>query len=106
MAYAGLFNEKIEIFRETKSQNDFGELVSSWTKQFSTMAKVSHMSGSRSVINQEIQYPYEKQFVVRMHVPILDDDRIFYNGKFYFVRSIDPDRTLWQKIIVAEIVNE
>lgn len=106
MANAGLFKEKIEIYREVKTQNQFGELVSSMQLVYTTMAKVTHMSGSRTVINSEIQFPYSKQFVVRKYVPVEDEDQILYNGKYYRILSIDPDPILWQQTILAELVNE
>lgn len=106
MANAGLFKEQIQIYREVKVQNDFGELVSQLQLVYTTMAKVQHLSGTRTVINSEIQFPYHKNFVIRMYVPIQDDDQILYHGKYYRVTSIDPDPELWQKLVTTEIVNE
>lgn len=106
MAYAGLFKEPIEIYDMTSTINDYGERKNTLTKTYSTRAKVSHNSGSRTVIDQEIQTPYIKTFVVRIYVPVLDTSWILYEGKYYRVTSIDTDKDLQQKVIICEIVNE
>lgn len=106
MANAGLFKEKIEIYREVKVQNTFGELVSELQLVYTTMAKVQHLSGTRTVINSEITFPYHKNFAIRMYVPIEDDDQILYKGKYYRVMSIDEDPELWMKVVQTQIVEE
>lgn len=103
---AGLLNEKIELYRFIKVKNEYGELVTQTEKVRDCRAKVSHLSGSRTVRAEEIQYPYTKQFVVRIHIDIDENMWIKWRGKFYRVLSIDPNRELQQKTIIAEIVNE
>lgn len=106
MAYAGLFNEPIEIWRFTKSKNEYGEEVVDSEKVRDSRAKVTHLSGSRTLRNNEIQYPYNKQFVLRIHEPIDENMMIKWEGHFYRVMSIDKDRQMQQQIIICEIVNE
>lgn len=106
MAFAGLFNEPIEVYKFFTQKNDYGEEVTYREKVFSTRAKVGHISGSRTVINNEIQTPYVKNFVCRIYVPVFDDSFIKYEGKFYRVISIDTNKDLQQKVVIGEIVNE
>lgn len=106
MAYAGLFNEVIEIWRFTKTQNEYGELVTVTEKVRDSRAKVVHLSGSRSVRNNEIQYPYSKEFVLRIHEPIDENMMIKWHCHFYRVLSIDRDREKQQTVVITEIVNE
>lgn len=106
MAFAGLFNEPIEVYKFFTEKNEYGEEITIRNKVFSTRAKVGHIGGSRTVINSEIQTPYMKNFVVRIYVPVFDDSFIKYNGKFWRVTSIDEDKELQQKVVITEIVNE
>lgn len=104
--FAGLLREEISIYKLTTSRNSFGEEVETRTKNRTTRAKVGHASGSRSVINSEVQYPYQRVFVIRMGVPINEDCWIEYKGKNYRVLSIDEDPELQQQVINTEVVNE
>lgn len=104
--YAGLLNEAIEIWRYTKTQNEYGELVTTTEKVRDSRAKVIHLSGSRTLRNNEIQYPYSKEFVLRIHEPINEDMMIKWQGHFYRVLSIDRDREKQQTVVITEIVNE
>ena len=63
--WAGLRNEVVDIMRYTNAPNEYGEIVKTLTKEYTLRAKVNHLSGSRTVRNDEIQYPYAKTFVLR-----------------------------------------
>ena len=104
--FSGLLKEKIEIYNPTISINDYGQKYNDLELVYTTRANVSHLRGRRSVIDDEIQTPYEKQFIVRIYVPISDDSQIKYNGKFYRVTEIDVDKEYQRQVISAEIVNE
>lgn len=103
---AGLLNEKIEIYEIEYVRDDYGAAKGTPKLIYTTRAKVGHISGSRTVINSEIQTPYSKNFVMRIYVPITDTCWIKYEGKYYRVLSIDEDKHIQQKVVVTEIVNE
>jgi head-tail adaptor len=104
--YAGLLNEKIEIYSPTSTRNSFGEQVDEMTLSYTTRAKVGHIGGSRQVIDYEIQVPYQKNFVTRIYVPVTEVDWIKYKEKFYRILSIEEDIAVQQKVIITELVNE
>ena len=106
MAYAGSFNEPIEIWRFIKEQNEYGELVTKSEKVRDSRAKVQHLSGSRTLRNNEIIYPYSKSFVLRIHECIDENMMIKWYDHFYRILSIDRDRELQHQVIVCEVVNE
>lgn len=103
---AGLFNEVVEIHDIVSSRNDFGEQVDTRAKVYDTRARVGHIGGSRTVINNEIVTPYTKNFVLRIYVPVTDTSWIKYRDKFYRVTSIDVDRVTQSQTITTELVNE
>lgn len=106
MAWAGLFNEKVEIYDFVKSKDDYGVITEEMDLVYTTRAKVGHVSGSRSVINSEITTPYVKNFVLRIYVPVNDDSWIKYEGKYYRVTSIDKNKELQQQVITGDLVEE
>lgn len=104
--FSGLLNERIEVMKYIKVINEYGEPVDELHREYECRAKVIHNSGSRQVINSEIQFPYNKTFVVRIHVPIHEDNFIQWDGVLYRILSIDRDRNLQQTVISTEIVNK
>lgn len=104
--WAGLRNEVVDIMRYTNAPNEYGEIVKTLTKEYTLRAKVNHLSGSRTVRNDEIQYPYNKTFVMRYNAPITEDNLIRWQNKLWRVQSIDNDRDMKQLVVVTEIVNE
>lgn len=106
MAYAGLFNEKVEIYDFQKTKSDTGVIKSNMQLIYTTRAKVGHIGGSRTIINEEIVTPYSKNFVLRMYVPVTDTSWIKYEGKYYRVTSIDKDKAMQQQVVITELVQE
>jgi SPP1 family predicted phage head-tail adaptor len=104
--FAGVLTEKIEIYDFVTSKSDIGVISETRNLIYTTRAKVGHVSGSRTVINNEITIPYTKNFVIRYYVPITDTCWIKYNDKFYRVMSIDKDPEMQQQIIIGELVEE
>lgn len=106
MAWAGLFNEQVEIYDFVKIKTKQGVVTEELKLTYSTRAKVSHASGSRTVINDQIQTPYVKTFVLRIYVPVLDTSWIKYEGKYYQVTSIDVDKALQQQVVIGQLVTD
>jgi hypothetical protein len=106
MAWAGLFNEQVDIYDFVKIKTKQGIVSEELKLVYSTRAKVSHASGSRKVINDQIQTPYVKTFVLRIYVPIQDTSWIKYQDKYYQVTSIDVDKVLQQQVVIAELVTD
>ncbi len=103
---AGALDTKITVLRLIKTRNEYNEVVDSYTKLRDTRAQVLHNSGNKQDINYETQYTVTKTFVVRKYVDIREFDRILYKDKMWNVISIDEDRILNNKTIIATIVNE
>ena len=103
---AGRLNEIIKIWSKTTRINEYGEAVDEYDKSYITRAKVDHKSGGRSVENNEVSYSYYKTFNVRFYVPILDTDRIEYQGNIYRILSIEHRREYNDIIINTELINE
>lgn len=103
---AGLLTEQIEIWSKQLTVNDFGEEVEDWIKTYQTRARLVHDGGSRVVSNDEILFTHSKTFQIRQYVPINELDRIFWNGKFYRILNIEPDRVQMNQTIKTELIND
>lgn len=104
--FAGILNEKIEVYTLQKVKDEFGQEVTTPLLAHTYRAGVSHNSTSRTVINSEIQYPYTKFFICRIYADITENDWIKYDDKFYRILSIEENRALQNKRIDVEVVNE
>ena len=103
---AGALDTKITILRLVSQRNEFGESVDFYKPLCDTRAQIVHNSGNKSDINYETQYTVTKTFIVRKYVDVREFDRIGYNGHMWNVISIDDDRIMNNKTVVATIVNE
>lgn len=103
---AGRLNEIIKIWSKTTRINEYGEAVDEYDKSYITRAKVDHKNGGREIENNEVFYSYTKTFNVRFYVPILDTDRIEYQGHLYRILSTEHRREYNDIIINTELINE
>ncbi len=103
---SGLLNEQIKIKREQRTVNAFGELVGDgFVILAETRAKVEDMGGGRKESNNEIQYLYMKNFIVRSYVPVDDDDVVEFQNKDYRVLSVERRREHNDIKIKTELIN-
>lgn len=103
---AGTLTEIIEIYEPEIISNEYGEQTTEYTLKYTTRARLLHRGGSRSFVNDELVYPYSKEFIVRIYVPVSDLDRIKWNDQFYTILDITPDKQLQQITIRCELVND
>lgn len=103
---AGPLFDKIDVLHLVSSRNEFGEQVDQYQKCCSTRAQIVHNSGNKTDQNYETDYTYTKTFIVRSYVPIKEFDRIYFHDRMWNVISIEDDRIMNNKTIVATIVNE
>lgn len=106
MAWAGKYNEPIEIWDIESGRNAFGEQVDDRVKTYETRAQVVYTGGIRGIRNDEIQTPYTKSFIVRIYVPVTDTSWIKWKDNFYRVTSIDSSRQYQEQTITTSLVNE
>lgn len=106
MAWAGKYNEPIEIWDIVSERNAFGEQVDEREMVYETRAQVVYTGGLRGVRNNEIQTPYTKSFIVRNYVPITDTCWIKWKGKSYRTTSFDESRQYQEITVTTELVNE
>jgi len=104
--FAGQLKEPIEIYDTTITKTSYGTMSETMTLTYTTRAKVGHIGGSRSVINDEIVTPYSKNFVIRDYIQIKDNSLIKYGGSYYIVNSIDWNKDLMQKVVTTTLMQE
>ena len=101
---AGTLNEVISVYSTTVVKNSFGEEEEQLVKKFDTRACIWHRSGGRRLTNDSIVYDYSKTIQVRYYVDIDDFDIILWEGKYYRILDIEPNkRDLCKTINIEQI---
>lgn len=103
---AGNLKEEIEIWKYDVTTTEYGDTNKVWTKYYTTRANVRYDSGNRVNQNNEVFYPSTRTFIVRYYVPVKEPMRIKYDGKFWQIESIAPDKYYNDKVIIATMINE
>ena len=104
---AGTLNENISIFRPSVGEGKYGPKKTVYVPYIrKTRARVNWNSGARTNENNEIFYGYNVTFSIRSYHKVDDYMRIKWNGKFYRILNIIPDKRLNELKIDTEVVNE
>lgn len=103
---AGRLNEIVEIWRSNVTVNEYGERDEEDMYVCKTRAAVRNTSGGRTEPNNEIFYSYSYEFILRSYIPVVDTDRIKWQGKFYLINSLQKRREMNDILIYATKVNE
>lgn len=104
---AGLLTEKISIYRADIIQGEDGATNDIHTFITSTKAQVVSKAGDRTVVNDEVIYPFRVTFTVWRYIDIKEyTDNIMWNNNKYRVLSVSDDKANNRKIIETEKINE
>lgn len=103
---AGSLNKIIQIWSPTTTTNEYGEQVQEYKFKKETRAKVDYVGGQRTISNDEVVYPYTKDFTVRIYVDVQETDIIKYLNKKWRILSIEPIPEYQEKRVNTEVINE
>ena len=104
---AGLLNETIEIHSPIYHKNEYGEVEDNiYKKKYQTKAQVIYNSGSRITDNNEVFNEYKLQFIVRYYHRINENDRVYFNNRFYQIEAIEKSRQYQLQKINCSLINE
>lgn len=102
---AGNLTDMIQILRVQVEINEFGEQFDTYIPCCTTSAHVEPVGAGRSDVNSEIFYNHTYRFTMRTYVKVDDFDRIMWKGKQYQISSIDDDKRLDTKTVIATLIN-
>jgi len=103
---AGLLNKTIKIYQPVISQNEYGEREQVYEYFYQTRARVSPVTGQRTVEAYEVQWPYMRQMIVRRYVPVTEKCRIEYKGVMYRILSIQENDEYNNLELMVEVINK
>lgn len=103
---AGLLKYVIDIQAVIKSKDEYGAETEQWQNVIQTKADVRYINGSKTLQNGEIINLNQLQFTVRHYLNINEQMRIIYEEKKYRILSINNDRLMIKKTIIAELIND
>lgn len=106
--WAGKLSEPVKVYDFTYTVNEFGEKEEtlSYSYAFNTRANVVYTGGYRNVINNEIQTPYTKTFILRSYVPVHDTSWIEWNNQYWRVTGIEFSKERQEQTVTTSLVNE
>lgn len=105
---AGRLTERIDIFRPTVSQNEFGEQVTELEQIDTCKATAEYISGAseRDEQGKEIRYEDQYIFTVYFHVNVKPFDVIEYDGNKFNVIFIDKARVKNYKRVKCAMIDD
>lgn len=103
---AGNLREKIEIYKPVATKTEYGNNRIDYELHYTTRCMVRHDSGNVQETNGEIFHSKSKMFIVRYYVPIRENMRILYDGSYYSIDSIVPNKYYNNLEITCTLVNE
>lgn len=103
---SAILKERIKIFELVTNKTEYGTIQSSYKLKYETRACVRFNSENQVVSEGEILFPINKEFIVRAYVPVVETDRIEYDGKFWKIYSINKNIYYNDISILTTLVNE
>lgn len=86
---AGQLRDRIYIYELKIERSPYGNTSRKWYFKCTTRAKKDFASGGRTTENEEIFYTVEREFIVRIYVPVVETDIIVWNDQKWRIISID-----------------
>ena len=102
---AAILREPIIINELITIKSDYGTIQTSYAKKYETKACVRFNSENMVVSEGEIFFPVNRTFIVRAYVPIVETDRIEYQGQEYKILSINKNIYYNDIEVVTTLVN-
>ena len=103
---AGLLKYIIDIQTVIIDKDEYGAETEQWQNVIQTKADVRYLNGSKTLQNNEIINLNQLQFIVRHYLTINEQMRIVHEEKKYRILSINNDRLMMKKTIIAELIND
>lgn len=103
---AGILRESISIYKPKVIKTDFGSIKYEYEYWKDIRCKVYHLSGNKQENDYEVFYSKNLRFIVRNYNQLEENMRIKYEGKFYDIESIIPNKYYNDKEVNATLVND
>ena len=89
---ACLLRYPIEIYELVTTKTEYGTIQTHYELKYETKAHIIFNSESQVISEGEIFYPVNRTFIVREYVPVVETDRIKWDGKWWKIMSINPNK--------------
>lgn len=103
---SSLLKHHIEIYELVTTTSEYGTIQRSYDKKYDTRAYIKFDSQTQVVSEGEIYYPINRTFIVRGYVPVLETDRIKWNGQWWRITSVNPNIYYNNIEVQTTLVNE
>lgn len=101
-----LLKDPIDIYELQTSKTEYGTIKTEYVLKYHTRAFNRFNSENQVVSEGEIYYPISRTFIVREYVPIVETDRILWDGKWWRILSINKNKYYNNIEINTTVVND
>mgnify|MGYP001084199421 CR=1 FL=1 len=99
----GRFKDRILIYSEVETLNNYSEREKSYQYAFPLRAEISWVNGDEAMTGQMSAADRTFKFKVRFHMDRYNERQvILWRENYYNIRSIDPDRNRTYCILTAD----
>lgn len=88
---AAILRHPIDILELVTEKTEYGTIQTHYELKYSTRAHVKFNSQQQIISEGEIYYPDTRTFIVRAYVPVVETDRIRWDGNDYDITSINKN---------------
>jgi len=99
---SGGMRHTIEIWSNTSSRNEYGELVNEWVKVKVAKAQVTKVSGNTQLQNSQAFASMSIKISVWDHHNITESNRIKWDGNMYSINFIEPSFDSRKQILICQ----
>ena len=99
----GRLRDKIEIYAEARTTNDFSERVKSYSLSFAVRAEMSFLSGTEQQYRAIADAAQTLKFRVYHKMSKYNERQLIkFRGDYFNIRSIEPDRERTFTVLTAD----
>lgn len=88
---SAILRHPIDILELVTEKTEYGTIQTHYELKYSTRAYVKFNSQQQIISEGEIYYPDTRTFIVRAYVPVVETDRIRWDGNDYDITSINKN---------------
>jgi len=102
---AGRLRDFIKVQERVESQDEYGEVVNTWTDLFADYAEVIRLSGREFFSQARVAADVDTRVTIRYRAGIKAKQRIMFEGTTFDIQSVMPDQKRTQVEIYCKEVN-
>lgn len=101
----GNLKYSIQVISKAVTKDEFGAETVTWNNSFKLRADRKFVSGDKTIDNKEVFNSEKLLFITHYRKGVTTEDRIVFNDKKYYIKSIAEIGTCDSMQIECELIN-